>query len=140
MRVHRSQSMRVVAESRRQPLVPSGVMAMVIFVIIEAMLFAGMISAFTIIRSGAIVWPPPNQPRLPVEATAFNTALLMASGLLLFLAHRAFQRDRTAARVPLLLSMLLGMLRRSLQKDLRRGLNHVRKLDYQHPLELSRVS
>jgi cytochrome c oxidase subunit 3 len=83
-------------------------MAMLLFVIIEAMLFAGMISAFTIIRSGAMIWPPPDQPRLPIESTAINTAALLASGLLLFVAHRRFRRDREGARLPLLLSMLLG--------------------------------
>ena len=41
---------RVVADSRREPLVPNGVMGMLIFVIAESMLFAGLISAFTIIR------------------------------------------------------------------------------------------
>jgi cytochrome c oxidase subunit 3 len=99
---------RLVAESRRQPLVASAVMAMLLFVIIEAMLFAGMISAFTIIRSGAMIWPPPDQPRLPIERTALNTAALLASGALLFVAHRGFRRDRQRARLPLLFAMLLG--------------------------------
>ena len=99
---------RVVAESRRQPLIPNGVMGMLIFVICEAMLFAGLISAFTILRSTAVVWPPPGQPRLPVESTAFNTALLLASGALLVVAQRAFQRERARARRPLLAALLLG--------------------------------
>jgi cytochrome c oxidase subunit 3 len=99
---------RVVAEARREPLVPSSVMGMLFFVFTEAMLFAGLISAFTIIRSGSLVWPPPDQPRLPVEETALNTAALLASGVLLFVARRRFRRSRVAARTPLLLSMLLG--------------------------------
>jgi cytochrome c oxidase subunit 3 len=99
---------RVVAESRRQPLVPNGVMGMLIFVICEVMLFAGLISAFTILRSSALVWPPPGQPRLPLASTAFNTALLLASGALLAAAHRVFQRDRARARRPLRLAVLLG--------------------------------
>jgi len=103
-----SRHIRLVAESRRQPLVASSVMAMLLFVIIEAMLFAGMISAFTIIRSGAMIWPPPDQPRLPIERTAINTIALLASGLLLFVAHRRFRLDPERARLPLLLSMLFG--------------------------------
>jgi cytochrome c oxidase subunit 3 len=99
---------RLVAESHRRSLLASSVMGMLLFVLIEAMLFAGMISAYTIIRSGAMIWPPPDQPRLPIEETAINTAALMASGLLLFVAHRRFRRDRARARIPLLLSMLLG--------------------------------
>ena len=74
-----SRRVRLVADSRRQPLVANSVMGMLLFVIIEAMLFAGMISAFTIIRSGAMIWPPPDQPRLPIERTAINTAALLAS-------------------------------------------------------------
>jgi cytochrome c oxidase subunit 3 len=99
---------RLVSRSRRQPLVANAVMAMLLFVIIEAMLFAGLISAFTIVRSGAMVWPPPDQPRLPIERTALNTAALLASGAFLFAAHRSFRRDRRRARLPLLLAMLLG--------------------------------
>ena len=100
--------MRVVAQSPRQPVVANGVMGMLIFVFTEAMLFAGLISAFTIVRSSALIWPPPGQPRLPVEETAVNTAALLASGLALFAARRVFRRDPARAIRPLLLSMLLG--------------------------------
>ena len=43
--------MRVVAEARTPQLVPSGVLGMLIFVFTELMLFGGLISAFTIIKS-----------------------------------------------------------------------------------------
>jgi cytochrome c oxidase subunit 3 len=100
--------MRVVAERRREPLVANGVLGMLIFVAAEAMFFAGLISAFSIIRSSAILWPPPDQPRLPLEATALNTAALLASGVLLFVARRRFNRNRLRARQVLMASMLLG--------------------------------
>ncbi len=99
---------RVVAESRRQPVVPSGVLGMSVFVFTEAMLFAGLISAFSIARASAIVWPPPGQPRLPLEETALNTAALLGSGVLLYLARRSFNRSPDRARQLLLWSMLLG--------------------------------
>ncbi len=99
---------RVVAESRRRPLVPNGVMGMLIFVIVEVMVFAGLISAFEIIRASAIVWPPPGQPRLPLEETAINTAALLASGAFLVVSRRAFARDPLRAQTPLLVAMLLG--------------------------------
>ena len=83
-------------------------MGMLIFVVTECMLFAGLISAFTIVRSGAAVWPPPDQPRLPLEETAINTLALLLSGLLLYVARRRYQSDREGARTPLLLAMLLG--------------------------------
>jgi cytochrome c oxidase subunit 3 len=100
--------LRLAAESERTPLIPSAVMGMLIFVLTELMLFSGLISAFVIVRAGAMVWPPPGQPRLPLQATAFNTGVLLASGVALFLAQRRFFRDRAAARRPLLLAMLLG--------------------------------
>jgi len=100
--------LRLASESRSTALVPNGVMGMLIFVISECMLFGGLISAFTIIRSSALVWPPPDQPRLPVAATAFNTAALLASGVCLYLAGRGLARSRERARRPLLAAMLLG--------------------------------
>jgi heme/copper-type cytochrome/quinol oxidase subunit 3 len=99
---------RVVAEQRREPLVPSGVMGMLIFVATEVMLFAGLVSAFTIVRSGAVAWPPPGQPRLPFEETALNTGALLLSGVALRWARVRFRRDRAGARVPLLVAMALG--------------------------------
>jgi heme/copper-type cytochrome/quinol oxidase subunit 3 len=90
-------------------MVPNGLLGMLLFVMAEIMLFAGLISAFTIVRSGAIVWPPLDQPRLPVTATAFNTAALLASGAFLLLAHRAFHRgDRAGMKQPLIVSLALG--------------------------------
>jgi cytochrome c oxidase subunit 3 len=104
----RSGRIRVVAEARTPQLLPSGVLGMLIFVFTELMLFGGFISAFTIIKSAAVAWPPPGQPRLPFEATAFNTALLLVSGVLLFVTRRTFQRDRARARLPMAAAMVFG--------------------------------
>jgi heme/copper-type cytochrome/quinol oxidase subunit 3 len=94
---------------RRKPPVPHGVFGMLLFVIAEGMLFAGLISAFAIIRASAIVWPPPDQPRLPVEATAVTTLALLASGAFLFFAHRAFHRgDRETMLRPMYWALALG--------------------------------
>ncbi len=83
-----------IATARRRPeaLLPDGVAGMLVFVVAELMFFAGLASAFLVARAGTTVWPPPDQPRLPVEATAVNTLVLLASGALLALAHRAFTR------------------------------------------------
>jgi heme/copper-type cytochrome/quinol oxidase subunit 3 len=97
---------------RRSPrLVSSGVLGMLLFIFTEAMLFAGMISAHAIVKSRAAgqMWPPFGQPRLPVESTALNTAALLASGLILVIAHFAYRRRASRALVPLALSVLLGM-------------------------------
>ena len=94
--------------SNPPPVLPSAVLGMLVFVIAEMMLFAGLMSAFSIVRSGTLGWPPPGQPRLPVEATAFNTAVLLASAVLLFVANRAFTRNRERAGRPLFCAVGLG--------------------------------
>ena len=104
----RTGHIRVASESRTAQVVSNGVLGMLLFIITEAMMFAGMISAFSIIKASAMVWPPPGQPRLPFEATAVNTAALLASGFLLYRARKAFQRDREGAQTPLLWAMILG--------------------------------
>jgi cytochrome c oxidase subunit 3 len=99
---------RVASESRTAQVVSNGVLGMLLFIIVELMTFAGLISAFSIIRASAMVWPPPDQPRLPLEATALNTAALLVSGFFLYRARRVFQRDREGAQTPLLWAILLG--------------------------------
>jgi len=101
-------TVRLVSEEREPRLVSNGVLGMGLFVLTEIMLFAGMISAFTIVRASAPIWPPPGQPRLPIEETALNTAALLLSGVLLILAQRAFARDRDKARAPLIGAVLFG--------------------------------
>jgi len=108
MNTQNLQSIRLIHRARQTPAVQNSVLGMLIFVVAEVMFFAGLISAFTIVRAGAVVWPPRDQPRLPLEATAVNTLALLASGVCLYLAHRAFKRDRAAALRPLTIAMLLG--------------------------------
>jgi heme/copper-type cytochrome/quinol oxidase subunit 3 len=81
---------------------------MLIFVVTEIMLFSGFVSAFTIMRGSAVIWPPPGQPRLPIAETAFNTVLLLASGAVLYLARRRFRVSQPSARTPLLVAIVLG--------------------------------
>jgi len=94
----------------RYQILPNAVMGMLIFVVTEVMFFSGLISAFLIVKGAAAEWPPPGQPRLPVEATALNTAALLVSGFVLFLAGRAFDESPQRARRPLLVATLLGAL------------------------------
>jgi heme/copper-type cytochrome/quinol oxidase subunit 3 len=101
-------SLRVLSNLRPPPILPSPVMGMLIFVIAEMMMFAGLMSAFSIVKAGALGWPPPGQPRLPVEATAFNTAALLASAAFLFVANSRYARNRDLAKRPLFIAMGLG--------------------------------
>jgi cytochrome c oxidase subunit 3 len=101
------------AEAPRARLAENAVFGMALAVFVEVMLFAGFISAFVIVRGStpAGLWPPPDQPRLPIGTTAMNTALLLASGVVLFLAHRAFPRRGARAAARLMgVAILLGGL------------------------------
>jgi heme/copper-type cytochrome/quinol oxidase subunit 3 len=97
---------------RREPVVPNGVLGMLIFIFTEVMFFSGLISAHAIVKSQSAgqLWPPYGQPRLPVEQTALNSLALLVSGVVLVLTWFAFQRSREGARIPLLLSIILGSI------------------------------
>ncbi len=101
-------SLRVISDPRLRPILPSPVLGMLIFVIAEMMMFAGLLSAFSIVKAGALGWPPPGQPRLPVEATAFNTAALLASAVFLFVANSRYAHNQTLAKRPLFIAMGLA--------------------------------
>lgn len=90
---------------------PNSVLAMIIFVVAEIMFFAALMSAHTIARATVLggVWPPAGQPRLPVERTAFNTAILLLSGVLLFLSSRHARASYEKARPFLAGAITLGI-------------------------------
>jgi len=83
---------------RRKPVMVSGLLGTLIFIGTEVMFFAGLMSAFTIVRAGALpgMWPPPNQPRLPAEATVFNTIVLLGSGAMLLTAWLRYRKGKRA--------------------------------------------
>jgi len=95
---------------RPKPVIASSVLGMGIFLFAEFMLFMGMISGFLIIKSNAVgqIWPPPGQPLLPVGETAFNTVMLLVSGGLLVVAHRAIRDNAQRFKKLLLASIALG--------------------------------
>lgn len=100
------------APVRREPAIPNGVLGMLIFIFTEVMFFSGLISAHAIVKSQSAgqMWPPYGQPRLPVEQTAFNSLALLVSGVVLVFTWFAFRREKAGARIPLLLSIVLGTL------------------------------
>ena len=89
--------------------ISSGVLGMLIFMVTEAMFFAGLISAYVVIKAGIEEWPPWGQPRLPVVATAFNTVVLLASGFIMAHSRTCFKKNELAlGRRWLGISILLG--------------------------------
>jgi heme/copper-type cytochrome/quinol oxidase subunit 3 len=102
-------SLHVVPSLRREPVIDSAVLATLIFIVTEVMLFAGLISGLEIVRANHVgPWPPPDQARLPIEAIAFNTLVLLASGVFLYLAGRAYKRQPITAKTPFAIAIGLG--------------------------------
>jgi heme/copper-type cytochrome/quinol oxidase subunit 3 len=93
---------------RKKPVIASPVLAMLMFTGTEIMLFAGLISSITILRNSVAVWPPPGQPRLPVEETAINTAALLLSGIFLIVAHRRFKEEPRQALGAMITALVFG--------------------------------
>ena len=83
-----------------------------IFVFTEVMFFFALISAFLVIKANNPgSWDLPENIRLPVVATGFNTLVLIASGFFLFRAGRQEkqQGDQGAVSHSLLVSAVLGL-------------------------------
>lgn len=78
---------------REQKAVSDGVVGMIFLLATEAMFFAGLISAYIVNRAGSMVWPPYGQPRLPIEVTAINTAILIGSAIMIYLFKRKFKAN-----------------------------------------------
>lgn len=100
--------LELVSDAPPSEPVNSTLLGMIMFCFVEAMFFAGLISAFTIVKSNAVEWPPPGQPRLPVESTLLNTVALLLSGVAMFYAGRVFRKNRSAALLPMGIAILLG--------------------------------
>ncbi len=103
--------------------VGSGTFGIVLFLATEAMFFGGLISAFLVLKSQAVVWPPAGQPRLPVLVTGFNTAVLLLSAYPMARATRASGAAAMARRLGL--AAALGAVFLALQ-----GYEWVRLLGY----------
>ncbi len=96
---------------RRRPLLDNAVVAVIFLMGGETMFFAGLVSAFWVLRLGAAAWPPPLQPRLPVAVTGLNTLVLFASSVVLVAALRAHGRgDRRGSLGRLGVACGLGAL------------------------------
>ncbi len=75
--------------SPRRPLLDNLRLAVLFFIGAESMFFAALISGLFVLRLGQPLWPPPFQPRLPVEVTALNTLVLLGSSAAMMSAGRA---------------------------------------------------
>lgn len=94
-----------------EPPVSNALLAMVLFMGAEVMLFTGMMGAFVLFRTTSVVWPPPGQPMLPLAVTLGNTGVLLASAWTMYRAYASLRKDNAAAlKRGLALTAALGML------------------------------
>jgi heme/copper-type cytochrome/quinol oxidase subunit 3 len=84
---------RDAAPERTDVGLPNSVVGMLIFLSAEAMFFAGLIRAFLDLRANSLVWPPPDQPRLPAMVTLGNVFVLLLSGAAMWRAMHALRTD-----------------------------------------------
>lgn len=95
--------------SFREPALSNSVLGVIVFIMAEMMFFLGLISAFMISKANAVEWPPVDQPRLPIAATAFNSIVLLASGVTMYLTGRVFQREGFGDKSKMLFLVTLGL-------------------------------
>jgi cytochrome c oxidase subunit 3 len=67
---------------------------MVIFLGSWAMMFAALFFAYAVVRFRAPMWPPPDQPALPILVPGLNTVAIAASSVAVALAVRAHALGR----------------------------------------------
>lgn len=87
----------------------NAILATIFLIAAEVMFFAGLVSAFAVLRLAAPVWPPPLQPRLPVGITGINTLVLLSSSAAVAAGIRALRGgQRSTAIRRLELAAVLG--------------------------------
>lgn len=88
----------------------TAVFGMTIFLASEAMLFAGLIAGYIVLRLSSPAWPPsPDLPKLPVVLTGINTVFLITSSFTYHFAEVAVKKGKKGTAW-LSLTVLLGSL------------------------------
>ena len=88
----------------------TAVFGMTIFLASEAMLFAGLIAGYIVLRLSSPAWPPsPEYPKLPVLLTGINTVFLITSSFTYHFAEVAVKKGKKGI-FWLFVTVLLGTL------------------------------
>lgn len=82
---------------------------MIMFLASEAMLFAGLIGGYIVLRLAQPAWPPEGAPALPVKLTGINTIFLVASSFTLHFAEVQVSKGKTGLFL-MLVTIFLGSL------------------------------
>lgn len=93
-----------------QPPISNAQLGVLIFIAFETMIFAGLVTAYWVLRSGSFAWPPPNLPRLPLAVTWVNTVMLIFSAATMSRAVTAIRADsQPGLRAALIATAVLGV-------------------------------
>ncbi len=85
--------------------------AVLVFLIFDAMILVGMVGAFILTRAATgDARPPAGQPWFSPQVTSINTVALLVSGSLVLLAARARQNRKDRVGPLLLAAIVLGMV------------------------------
>jgi len=88
----------------------TAVFGMTIFLASEAMLFAGLIAGYIVLRLSSPAWPPsPDLPKLPILLTGINTVFLITSSFAYHAAEVSVKKGKSGLAW-LFLTVLLGSL------------------------------
>ncbi|HXU11319.1 MAG TPA: cytochrome c oxidase subunit 3 [Candidatus Binatia bacterium] len=91
-------------------------LATFMFLMAGTMLFAGLVGGYLVLRFGAVAWPAPGLPRLPVRLAGGSTIVIALSSLALHLGVRALRAlDARGLRRALFAAAGLGLLFLALQ-------------------------
>src|SRR6202522_4758835 len=77
-----------------RPFISSAMLAVMMVIASEMMLFSGLIGTFLVYRMQSAFWPPPALPRLPIAVTWVNTFILLSSAVTMTLVRRALHQSR----------------------------------------------
>jgi heme/copper-type cytochrome/quinol oxidase subunit 3 len=93
-----------------RPFISSAMLAVMMVIASEMMLFSGLIGTFLVYRMQSAFWPPPALPRLPIAVTWVNTFVLLSSAVTMTLALRAVHQSRQRlTRRYLIATLALGL-------------------------------
>jgi cytochrome c oxidase subunit 3 len=88
----------------------TAIFGMTLFLASEAMLFAGLIAGYLVLRLSSPAWPPdPESPALPVVLTGINTVFLVGSSFTYHAAEVAVKKGKSGLGW-LFVTIVLGLL------------------------------
>lgn len=101
----------------------TGLVGMIMFLASWAMLFGALFYSYAMLRIGALAWPPPGAPEIPLALPVGITAMLAGSSAMLEVSRSALAKgEMVRFQRALIASIVLGALFLGLQSQVWFGL------------------